>query len=350
MKTRLEAWVWRVWHGGGGLMGRFFRAAALPAERLYAAGVARRLRRGDAAGEGERVPGLRVLSVGNLAVGGTGKTPFVAWMARTLEGAGHTPAVLTRGYGRDEILLHRRWSPTTSVLAGKNRVAAARKALRAGADTAILDDGFQHRNLVRDVDVVLLAAEDPIHPWRLLPAGPYREPLDALERAHAVVLTARTPHGSASLPRLRDWIAARFPHLETAMLRFVPGGWKTLLGEPAAPPRGPVLAAAGVARPQAVLRHVEDLTSEACELMAFPDHHEYRPRDVRRMLKRAAGRPLVVTEKDAVKLLPWAELLSGTRVLIQTLEWLEGRASLEGLILGRTVPRAGRSLTTRGRA
>ncbi|MBW8771569.1 MAG: tetraacyldisaccharide 4'-kinase, partial [Gemmatimonadetes bacterium] len=107
---------------------------------------------------------LPVLSIGNLSVGGTGKTPLAAWAAKRLLASGATPAVLLRGYGDDEPLVHAALNPDVPVIADPDRVAGARKALAAGADCAILDDGFQHRRLARVADWVLVSAEQPPEP------------------------------------------------------------------------------------------------------------------------------------------------------------------------------------------
>ena len=111
-----------------------------------------------------------------------------------------TPALLLSGYGTDEVLLHRSWNPSVPVLADPDRVAGARRAVRDGASTVVVDDGFQHRRLARDLDIVLLSVEDPF-PGGVLPVGPYREPAESLARAHAIVLTRR----GASIEAAREW-------------------------------------------------------------------------------------------------------------------------------------------------
>src|SRR5258705_740665 len=132
-----------------------------------------------------------VLSIGNLSVGGTGKTPLAAWAAERLRAEGAKPAVLLRGYGGDEPLVHATLNPDIPVIADPDRVAGARKALAVGADCAILDDGFQHRRLARVADWVLLSAEQPPHRARLLPAGPWREPPPAVRRGTGALVTRK---------------------------------------------------------------------------------------------------------------------------------------------------------------
>lgn len=329
MRRRLEALARRWWAGELGIRGAMLSLATAPLEWAYAAEVRRRDRRwsGD---PGVRVDGLSVLSVGNLAVGGTGKTPVAAWMVRVLAEAGARPALLSRGYGDDEVRLHRRWNPGVEVLANADRVAAAEACRRGGAEVAVLDDGFQHRRLARDVDIVLLAAED-VFPGRLLPRGPYREPASALARAHAVVVTHRTapPEAAAGLARR---VAARHPSVPVAVLGLLPGAWLTLSGEPADPPGGPVLAAAGIARPEAFRRQVAGVVGDEVKLAAFPDHHAFTAADARALRAAAGTRTLVVTEKDAVKLETHADALGTVRVLGVRLAWEEGRDEVKNLV------------------
>ncbi|GMV07808.1 MAG: hypothetical protein AMXMBFR53_40830 [Gemmatimonadota bacterium] len=323
--------VRRWWQGELGAPGAVLRALAAPLEWLYAAEVARRNRRADARG-GARVEGLRVVSVGNLAVGGTGKTPLAAWAARALVQAGADVALVSRGYGRDELLLHHRWNPEVPVVADPDRVAAARLARERGAEAVVLDDGFQHRRLARDVDLVLLAAEDAF-PGRLLPRGPYREGPRALARAHAVVVTRRTA-AATKAATLADGVSGRFPHLAVAVAALLPGHWQDLSGAPAGAPTGPTLAVAAVARPDAFAVQVEEAIGVEAELVPFPDHHAFTEVEVRAMRQRAGTRTVVVTEKDAVKLVPYRTLLEPVRVLTQSLRWERGEDAVTRLVTG----------------
>jgi tetraacyldisaccharide 4'-kinase len=305
-------------------------ALAAPAEWAFRCAVALRNLRHDRLG-GARAEGLRVVSVGNLALGGTGKTPLAAWAARTLAAAGWSPAVLSRGCGRDELLLHRRWNPDLPVLADPDRAAAAAAARAAGATAVVLDDGFQHRRLARDVDVVLLAAEDAF-PVRLLPRGPFREPVAALARAHGVVVTRRLA-AAADAEELAARLQRLFPGLAVTRVALVPCGWQHLDGTPAPPPEGPALAVTSVARPEAFAVQVGREIGTPPELLAFPDHHEFTAADVKALRARAGKRTVVVTEKDAVKLLAWdATLGPSLRVLPQALRWDAGEADLARLV------------------
>ncbi len=312
------------------------RARALSALLAPASGLwwgATRLRNAwyDRAG-GRTVPDIAVISVGNLVVGGTGKTPLVSWAVARLRDAGLRPAVVLRGYGRDEILLHRRWHPDVPVHADPDRVAAVAAARGGGADVAVVDDGFQHRRLARDLDVVLLAAEDPV-PGRCLPSGPYREPVRGLARAGAVVVTRRTASAERAGEVARA--AAVWTDAPVARVLIRPGRWLDLGGRGAPPPDGPILVAAAVARPEAVRAAVAAALPGArdVEILPFPDHHEYAPSDVALLRARGAGRTVVVTEKDAVKLEGLEGLPADVRVLAAELAWEEGEPALEARIL-----------------
>jgi len=335
VNSGMEGWIRRAWRGEAGPVGRVVLGLLAPAELAWRSVTAFRNRRWDRQG-GVRVEGIRVVSVGNLSVGGTGKTPVARWVVALLRAHGSTPAVVARGYGRDELLLHRRWHPAVTVVADADRVGGVATARDQGADVAVLDDGFQHRRLARDLDVVLLAAEDPLG-GPLLPRGPFREPLEALRRADALVVTRRTASAEAAGERA-DTLRARFPEARVARVALRPGGWTTLTGAPAEPPRGDVLVATAVARPEAVQATVAAARGGGGvpELAAFPDHHDFTAGDVRALRHLAGTRTVVVTEKDAVKLQTHAELLGPSRVLTLELDWEEGDKPLRDLLTRAT--------------
>lgn len=331
----LERLLRRWWRGDLGASGRVLDVLAAPAEWAYRGALAVRNRRLDRVG-GAAIPGLGVVSVGNLAVGGTGKTPVAAWAARALAGAGARVALVSRGYGRDELLLHRRWNPAVPVIADPDRLAAAAAARAQGADVVVLDDGFQHRRLARDVDVVLLAAEDSF-PARVLPRGPFREPAASLARADAVVITRRTAT-SDDAEAVADRVRARFPRMAVGRVALGPAGWRDFAGASGPPPEGPTLSVAAVARPELFAAQVEAETGARSELMAFPDHHEFGPADVKAMRARARGRTVVVTEKDAVKLEPQRSALEPVRVFTEALRWESGEVVLTELVTAAKGP------------
>lgn len=281
---------------------------------------------------------LPVISVGNLTAGGTGKTPLVIHLARTLLARGHRPAVLARGYGaardgelNDELRLIAREVPEALLAPGSDRVARAQEAAGRGATVLVLDDGFQHRRLHRDADVVLLDATDPWGPGGLLPRGLLRELPAALARAHVVVLSRIELVDAAARARLEAEVRATGFAGPIVAMRMAPRAL-----EPLPPPtatdadrrtRAPaslagqsVVAACGIGNPTAFARTLGVLGARVLHLEALPDHHAYGAADVARVEELAAktGAGLVVTTaKDAVKLealvsprapVPWATL------------------------------------------
>lgn len=333
----VERFAWRMWRGDAGALGAVTSVLLLPLEGVWRMATRlrnRRLDRGVVSG----VEGLAVISVGNVAVGGTGKTPVSAWIVRVLREAGHRPALLLRGYGDDEAALHRAWNPDVAVEVAARRADAAEAARAAGADVAVLDDGFQHRSLGRILDVVLLACEDPV-PGAVLPRGPYREPLSALRRADVVIVTRRHAPPSEAEARVqslqeRHLLSAA---VTTAGARLAPDHAVPLSdwAEDPAAKEAPawdasqgVVALTAIARPEAFQTDVAELTGAPTELVAFPDHHPFSSHDARAARKAAAGRALFVTEKDAVKLVDHREELGEAWVVIQRLAWDWGEADV----------------------
>jgi tetraacyldisaccharide 4'-kinase len=199
--TELSRLAERVWYGTD-RAARLARAALAPAAALFRAGVGAR---GALYDRGvlrvERLP-VPALSVGNLTVGGTGKTPVAAWLAERLRARGARPALVLRGVGGDEPRVHALLNPDVPVVTGADRVAGVRAAVALGADSVVLDDGFQHRRAGRDADLVLVSAERfDAGSVRLLPAGPYREGLAALARASAAAVTRKvaSPEHAAAI-------------------------------------------------------------------------------------------------------------------------------------------------------
>ena len=270
-----------------------------PAEPTFRLAVAARNRWHD-----RRPPDMApipVVSVGNLTVGGTGKTPVIRWLWDWVARRGSRAAVVTRGYGEDEVALYRRWFGHDPVFAGSDRVTGIGAAWRDGRDLALLDDGFQHRRAPRDVDILLVAAEDP---WRvrMLPSGPYREPLTAARRATHILVTRRTSEQSTA----DKWVArlSRIaPDVSTSRIEMRMGGWRDLAGFPVALPVGDVLAVCSIARPEAFAAGLSELLPDSdVRLAAFPDHHRFGRRDIAALSRRRDGRTIVCTAKDAPKL------------------------------------------------
>lgn len=306
MAARLRGLVTELWAGDEPRPStRLLGLALTPAEVAFRIAVAARGRWYDR----RRLPGpsIPVVSVGNLTVGGTGKTPVLHWLGDWFRAKGVQAAVVVRGYGDDEVALYRRWFGERAVFAGPDRRAGVRTAAERGYRLALLDDGFQHRRLARTVDILLVAAEDP---WRvrMIPRGPYREPLRAVGRATHVLLTRRTAAGRIA-QAWKERLARLAPGVSVVHLELTMGGWRDLAGKPANAPREDVLAVCAIARPRAFAAGLGELLPTArIELASYPDHHEYTAEDVASLLARRNGRTVVCTDKDAVKLARHREL------------------------------------------
>jgi tetraacyldisaccharide 4'-kinase len=252
-----------------------------------------------------------VISVGNLTVGGTGKTPMVIWLAEKFLEDGKRVAILSRGYrGRngtsDEIeLMKVRLQNRVPFGVGKNRFVEGRRLeSRQAVDVFLLDDGFQHLQLARDLDILLMDASRPLGGEALLPAGRLREPLTAMSRANLIVFTrAETATGTLeAIAKLNQ-----FPVFaaSTRLLGFRrAGGDGTLLnadeiGE------GPFFAFCGLGNPDAFFRDLGTWGIPVGGRAVFADHHRYTPRDiagVKQAGARAGTQAFVTTEKDAQNL------------------------------------------------
>jgi tetraacyldisaccharide 4'-kinase len=294
-----------VWESSG-LGARAARFALTPFGWLYAGGVRLRNLLFDVGVFRSRPLALPAISVGNLTVGGTGKTPVAAWLVARLRAAGARPAIVLRGYGGDESLVHERLNPGVPVIVDPDRVRGAQHAAEAGASVVVLDDAFQHRRARRDADVVLLSA-DRFGPVRALPAGPWREPLSALGRASVVIVTRK----HASVLRARELLshALRFaPDAEGAIVHLAADALVGVESGDVRPLRtlsgASVLSIAAIGDPRAFEGQLRAAGARV-EMAAFADHHAFDARDVADLVRRAAGVTWVVcTLKDAVKLGP----------------------------------------------
>lgn len=304
-----------------------------------------------------RLP-VPVVSVGNLSVGGTGKTPMVALLAARLADAGRRPAIVSRGHGGtnarrhstplivssgtggdlavsaaqsgDEPAMLARLLPRVPVVVGRNRYTAGRLAIeRFHVDLVLLDDGLQHRRLHRDVDLVTLDAGLSLRTARLLPAGTLREQPSALRRAHLAVITRADDESAVA--RLRDEVQFHHPglpvycsrHRPVALVDLPPGGAAGVLFS-RLPTRSPTVLAgrrvsafAGMAQPGSLRRTLESLGALVVRFDPLPDHHVFGPGEVKRLVEagRRAGAEFTVTSaKDAVRLQP-EQLPEGLTVL-----------------------------------
>ena len=315
-------------------------------ESVFAAGVqARTAARTHGWLRAQRVPELRVVSVGNVLVGGTGKTPVVRALAERLLVRGRRVAVLSRGYGRvttgqirvegppwpeasrcgDEPLMLARSLPGATVWVGEDRVNLARLAARCGAAVAILDDGFQQWRLAPDVDVVVVDEAVGLGNGHLLPRGPLRESPRALGRASLLwVRAAETPVSvpwPEGVPRVRARHGPRDVHAPDGEVHPV----DVLRGRR-------VVGFAAIGRPSAFRRSLESLGAEVVGFTGFPDHHGFGATELRVLERQAAdaGAWLVTTEKDGVRCPEGAPV----HVLRQGVEVLEGEEHLDRLLLG----------------
>jgi tetraacyldisaccharide 4'-kinase len=340
---------------------RLWLALLRPASRLYGAAVSVRsvlFQRGILASRRLPVP---VISVGNLVVGGTGKTPFVEMLARRLAARGHRVAVILRGYrGRsrrpaiisdgqtlvlepphaaDEACLLARRLEGVAVLTGVDRYRVGQLAVeRCATEVIVLDDGFQHRRLYRDLDIVLLDAGNPFGYDRLIPSGLLREPPAGLGRADMVVLAhAEAP---VDLDAVRARVRRYAPKAGVAVAAHRPVELVGLDGDRLAVDRlggERVLAFCGIANPARFHAMLRRLGGVLVAHRVYPDHHVYSSADLEQVWAAAseAGASMIVTtEKDLVKVLrlPRRRSPAPLYALSIALELIEGAAILDRLV------------------
>ncbi len=319
----------------GYLIGSYFRLAA------YSKGYVKRV----------RLP-IPVVSIGNITCGGTGKTPMAIDVTKRLIAAGYKVAVLSRGYARkskervtvvsngagefalceeagDEPLLIALSVPNAIVIVGSSRVETAAIAIeKFNADAIVLDDGFQHIRLERDLDVVLIDYNDDPENDALLPAGRLREPLAALNRAKVVVIT-KVPLNpdEEHMQKLRAFISKYAGRAEIAAARFVPKRLRTSTGEASLDQlKGQrVIAFCGLARPEGFASTLNQLGCTVVQMKAFSDHHWYTPDELKmleQLMRNSNAQMVVTTEKDMVKIAPHDRLNQHLVAVEIGVEWL----------------------------
>lgn len=278
-----------------------------------------------------------VVSIGNLRVGGSGKTPLVAHIARLLMDRGERPAILSRGYARpvssdevtivsdgtrvladldhagDEPLMLARALTGVPVLVGRDRQRSGRVAEdRLGATLHLLDDGFQHVELERDVDLLAISEDDLTE--RLLPAGRLREPLEAAAVADGLLVTASTEDG---VERVARALGAHGAGVFTVSRALGPLRWVVPAGPLPLPEAGPVVAVSGIARPERFHADLAAAGWRVAATIAFPDHHLFTAADLERVAataRQASACAVLTTEKDGVRL--ESHPLTGLRVAV----------------------------------
>jgi tetraacyldisaccharide 4'-kinase len=301
-----------------------------------------------------------VISVGNITVGGTGKTPTVIMLAKLLKERGYRPAVLSRGYGGkaksavnlvsdgskilmghneagDEPILIAKAVEGIPVITGPKRILTGRFAIeKMNADILILDDAFQHRNIFRDVDIVILNREQPFGNGFLLPRGPLRESPEALNRAHFLIWKDST--GDGRFPKYQELGIGWFLPVLSVYLRpkdIIRGEagevypLEFLMGKK-------ICAFAGIASPEAFSKTLKSLGGIVKSFTEFPDHYRFTETDISSIRKKyidSSSEIIMTTEKDCVRLADFPDFLKDLFLLRLEMEMLPSREEFEAPIL-----------------
>ncbi|MFH1021417.1 MAG: tetraacyldisaccharide 4'-kinase [Pseudomonadota bacterium] len=282
-----------------------------------------------------RLP-VPVISIGNLTLGGTGKTPMVRYVTRLLLNRGLRPAIVSRGYGGkaagtvnivsdgarillspdmagDEPFMLAEALPGVPVLTSPERARVARHAIREfGVNRIVMDDGFQHLAVQRDLDLVLFSARTFLGNGRVFPGGELREPLSALGRAHAFVVTGVDSGNRAEVEDFQRWLQRAFPGKPVFAGKYLSAGiWHSRQGKAYTLTEAreiPVFAFAGIANPDSFRQTLRQEGFSLAGFKEFRDHHGYTPQDVLALVAAAlahGAQALITTEKDFVKLRPF---------------------------------------------
>jgi tetraacyldisaccharide 4'-kinase len=298
-----------------GISASFLRAMLSAAALPYGVAVSGRNRLFDAGWRPSRRVPVPVISVGNLTLGGTGKTPLVAHLCRELLENGHSPGWISRGYrakdeqGNDEAKELQRRLPEVPFAMHADRIAAAHQLLREHAvDILVLDDAFQHRRIARELDLVLLDATEPFGHGRLFPRGLLREPLSGLRRADLVFLSRADMVSEKTQRAIAERIRRRAPDVPIVPITHQPQTLVRWQGEtsPVESLRGKaVLAFCGLGNPQGFRHTLDRLGARCLAFEVFADHHHYTADDCERLAENAGNsgaEAIVCTVKDLVKI------------------------------------------------
>ncbi|MCA9073908.1 MAG: tetraacyldisaccharide 4'-kinase [Planctomycetaceae bacterium] len=287
-----------------------------------------------------------VISIGNITTGGTGKTPVVAWVTQWLTSQGKQPGIVSRGYrslddaGNDELRVLEQLCPGVPHVQSHDRLMAARKAIAShDVDVIVLDDGFQHRRLHRDLDIVLVDATNPWGYGHLLPRGLLREPHSALCRADIIVLTRVDHVDEDSLKRVRQQ-ASQLTVAPLAEVGFRPTGMLSLSGKTVsleALMGENVFAFCGIGNPEGFRRTLSDAGIMVADdaMVTFADHHHYTEAEFVSLAEQAKSQrvtALVTTQKDLVKLDPSWETSLPVWALTIGAEIVAGREKWQSLL------------------
>ncbi len=325
-----------------GLVAPCARAVLAVLEPAYGWVVRRKNRRFD----GDHSAAVRVdapvISVGNLTVGGTGKTPLVCWLARWLKGQGEQVTLISRGYGsrggpNDEALELAARLPDVPHLQNVDRVAAARLALEQNPrQVLLLDDAFQHRRIARDLDIVLLDALEPFGYGHLLPRGLLREPVKGLARAQVIGLSRSDAVSQSGREEIRRQVQSLAPEALWMELAHQPNGFVDYAGNQMelTSLRGQKIAAfCGIGNPAGFRHTLSQCGVDLVALREFSDHCSYGPpvlQELEEWLSRCGGTAAVLcTRKDLVKI-PRKELAGMPLLAVNVeLEITQGRESFQ---------------------
>jgi tetraacyldisaccharide 4'-kinase len=311
-------WIRRVWERHG-LLGKLLWVSFLPASCLYWLAVQTRNALYSIGWKRTQTLNEFVLSIGNLTVGGTGKTPTVVWVAQELQKRGFRIAVLSRGYSRkgtaprlltanapgdveafgDEPAMMAQLFGLTVAVSNPRYKGALEAMKNNSVDVFILDDGFQHRQLGRDLDLVLLGSD--CKGW-VLPSGPFREPRKAITRADVVLVTDAQDKWQGLVSPTEHRLVFYGGLKPVTLIGFESRRWKeyplSLLGG------RKIVAVTAIANPEPFYRIIHDWEGEIVDVLEFKDHHNYSSRDWQRINRAARKADLVVTtEKDILKLI-----------------------------------------------
>ncbi|HKG93001.1 MAG TPA: tetraacyldisaccharide 4'-kinase, partial [Gemmatimonadaceae bacterium] len=328
------------------------RAALAPFAALYAGVVAARGWMYDHGLLPSHDLPIPSVSVGNLSVGGTGKTPLSAWIAAELRDLDAAPAIVLRRYGGDEPLVHSTLNPDVPVIVDADRVRGVNRAMVMGARSTVLDDAFQHRRARRSADIVLLSADRWQPRQRLLPAGPWREPVRALRRASLVIVTRKAAGEETAAVALRAALAAA-PDVSGAVALLALGKLHLATGpgeQPLSRIEGAdVLAVSAVGDPGAFAAQLRTAGAANVRTATFPDHHHFTGGDAAALAGAAAAADLAIcTLKDAVKLAPlWPRQAGPLWYVSQRVEIERGQRDVDRLLHALAAAAAARTATSR---